>query len=206
MLGVIALEGRDLELADEYAAKAIERYAALGDAEQEAQAHFLRGEVAAARDKPGAARTHYQAALKKMPTHVPSMLQIAAGLAETKGEAAATDSLHASLPRFWPTKGPLDAKTALEGAANFETIVVLTEAPHLSQLLRDALLQDIDSEKDPMRRGIRYFFAATLEVRLREYDIARGHGVLARDEFAETEIPPPIDVQAFLDRLAEAAG
>ncbi|MEM6995172.1 MAG: hypothetical protein AAF721_31965 [Myxococcota bacterium] len=57
-----------------------------------------------------------------------------------------------------------------------------------------------------MRRGIRYFYAATLEVRLREYQIAHGHGVMARDEFAEVEIPAPINVDEFLERLVEATG
>jgi tetratricopeptide (TPR) repeat protein len=206
MLGVIALESRDLDLAAEYATAAIKRYAELEDPEQEAQAHFLRGEVAAARDQPKAARAAYEAALKRMPTHVPSLLQIATVLRDTDGDIAATTSLWKALPRFWPSKEPLDAETAREGASNLEALVIMTEEPHLAQMVRDALLQDIDVEKDAMRRGIRYFFAATLEVRLREYDIARGHGVLAKEEFAESDVPPPIDVQAFLDRLAEAAG
>ena len=206
MLGVIALETRDLDLADEYARSAVKRYSELGDREQEAQAHFLRGEIAAASEKSDAAREHYQAALKKEPTHVPSLLQIASVIAKDEGDAAATTSLAKALPRFWPTNEPLDAMGARVGASNLERLVLMTDQPHAAQLVRDALLQDIDAEDDAMRRGIRYFYAATLEVRLREYDIARGHGVLAKEEFAETDVPPPIDVQAFLDRLAEAAG
>jgi hypothetical protein len=52
-----------------------------------------------------------------------------------------------------------------------------------------------------MRRGLRYFFAAMLDVRLREYQIAHGHGVLAKEEFAESGVEPPIDIEAFLARL-----
>ena len=206
MLGIIALEARDLDVADGYAVDAVRRYAELGDTEQEAQSIFLRGEVAAARGDGKAARKHYESALKKMPHHVPALLQIAAIVVNEKGELEAVRTLHAALPRFLPGKGPLDEGRAREAAANLETLVIMTEDPHLAQLVRDALLDDIDSEPDAMRRGLRYFYAATLDVRLREYDIARGHGALAKEEFAETDVPSPIDVQQFLDRLTEAAG
>lgn len=206
MLGIIALEARDLDVADGYAIDAVRRYAELGDTQQEAQSVFLRGEVAAAKGDGKAARKHYEAALKKMPHHVPALLQIAAIVVMEKGEREAVRTLHAALPRFLPGKGALDEARAREAAANLETLVVMTEDPHLAQLVRDALLDDIDSEPDAMRRGLRYFFAATLDVRLREYDIARGHGALAKGEFEESEVPSPIDVQEFLDRLTEAAG
>ena len=81
---------------------------------------------------------------------------------------------------------------------------MLAEDPHAASISRDALLQSIDEESDPLRKGLRYFYAATLEVRLGEYDIARGHGVLARDEFAETEAVAPVDVDAFLEQLGSA--
>lgn len=206
MLGIIALEGRELDVAEGYAVDAQKRYAQLGDTPQEAQSIFLRGEVAAARGDGKTARKHYEAALKKMPHHVPALLQIAAIIVDEKGEREAVRTLSTALHRFLPGKGPLDEPRAREAAANLETLVVMTEEPHLAQLVRDALLDDIDSEPDAMRRGLRYFYAATLDVRLREYDIARGHGALAKQEFAETEVPSPIDVQEFLDRLTEAAG
>jgi hypothetical protein len=152
------------------------------------------------------ARGHYDAAIERMPQHVPALLQIAGLVREQKGERAAIAGLRAALPRFLLGGGPLNEDSARQAAANLETLVILTEEPHLAQLVRDALLDDIDSEPDAMRRGLRYFYAATLDVRLREFDIAKGHGALAKAEFAESEVPAPIDVQAFLDRLDESAG
>lgn len=206
MLGVIALEAGDLEIADERAVDAERRYKELGDVEQQAQSVFLRGEIAAARGDAKAAQGFYEGALERMPQHVPALLQIAAIQASEQGERAAVRAIHDALPQFLPGKGALDAEGARTAAANLETLVIMTEEPHLAQLVRDALLDDIDDESDAMRRGLRYFFAATLDVRLREYDIARGHGALAKQEFAETDVQAPIDVQDFLDRLAEAAG
>ena len=100
--------------------------------------------------------------------------------------------------------GELDAEAARLAAANVEALVIVAEKPFMAQLCRDALLLDIDEEPDGMRRGIRYFYAATLDIRLREYELAMGHGVLAKDEFQSIDVPPPIDVQRFLDRLMES--
>jgi hypothetical protein len=52
-----------------------------------------------------------------------------------------------------------------------------------------------------VRRGLRYFFAATLDVRLGEYEVAHGHGVLAKEEFAESGMAPPVDIEQFLQRV-----
>ncbi len=205
MLGVIALESGDLDRADLLAAQAATAYAKAGDREQEAQGHFIRGEVARQRDDSAAARTHFEAALARMPRHIPALLAVAGLVHAAEGEAEASEYIHDSLPSLL-LEGVLDAQTAGEAANNVEALVIVADTPFLAQMCRDALLHDIDEEPDPMRRGIRYFYSATLDVRLREYEIAQGHGVLARDEFEQTEVPAPIDVQRFLDRLSESAG
>lgn len=205
MLAVIALEGGDLTRADELAAQATSAYAGLGEPEQEAQASFIRGEVARQREDPAAAREHFEAALARMPTHVPALLAIAGLVHETEGENAAASYLHRSLPALL-LSGELDEARAREAAGNVEALVIVADTPFLAQLCRDALLLDIDEEPDPMRRGIRYFYAATLDVRLREYEIALGHGVLAKDELEQSDVPSPLDVQRFLDRLMESSG
>lgn len=200
MLAVIALEERDLDRADELAREAAENYVKLGDPRNLAEARFVRGEVARARGDLEAAPKHYTAALEEAPLHVPSMLAIAELTRSRAGEPDAIDFLHAQLPRLL-LKGTLDEERAREAASNLEALVIMATEPLMAQLSRDALLLDIDAEPDPMRRGLRYFYAATLDVRLREYEVAHGHGVLARDEFDTAGNGAPVDVQAFLDRL-----
>lgn len=204
MLAVIALEGRELERADTLATQAIAQYAEIGDAEQQAQGHFIRGEIAAATEKLDDARSRYQDALKFAPMHVPSMIALAKLEYLADDESAAVESLHGRLDTLLLGNTPLDAASAREAASNVETLIIIAEEPFVAQITRDALLQDVDSEGDAMRRGIRYFYAATLDVRLREYELAHGHGVMARDEFLEAEEQPPINVDDFLDRLLEA--
>jgi tetratricopeptide (TPR) repeat protein len=200
MLAVISLEERKLDEADQLAAQAIEIYQQLDDPQNTAEAYFIRGEVAMAANKPKLARKHYEAALKLSPLHVPSMLAIATQMFAAEQETEAVDYLHAKLPAF-TLKGKLDDEKARTVATNLEALVVMATEPVMAQLSRDALLQAIDREQDPMRRGLRYFYAATLEVRLREYEMAKGHGVLAKEEFAESTVASPIDVEAFLRRL-----
>jgi tetratricopeptide (TPR) repeat protein len=205
MLAVIALEGGELQRADELAAQAVEAYAKTGEREQEAQGHFIRGEVARQGGKLDVARRHFEAALDRMPNHIPAMLAIAGMLYEAKGEDAAVAYVHGTLPSLL-LEGELDAMRAREAAGNVEAMVIVADQPFLAQLCRDALLSEIEEEPDPMRRGIRYFYAATLEVRLREYQVAMGHGVLAKEELEQSDVPSPLDVQRFLDRLMESAG
>jgi len=204
MLAVIALEGRELERADELARKAIETYGDLGDDGQQAQGQFIRGEIASARKNNKAAAARYRDALALVPLHVPSMIAIAKLAYLADDEEAAVDALHQDVLALLLSGAPLDQAKSREAASNVETLIIMSDEPFVSQLVRDALLQDVDSEGDAMRRGIRYFYAATLDVRLRKYDIAHGHGVMARDEFADSEIPAPIDVDEFLKRLVES--
>ena len=205
MLAVIALEARELDRADELAQAAIERYAEIGDNTQQAQGQFIRGEIAAANEDLKAAKARYGDALKLVPDHVPSMIALAKiAYLEAEDEAAAVDHMVGSLGTLMLDGEPLDPDKTVRAAKNVETLVIMADEPFVSQIARDALLQEVDTEPDPIRRGIRYFFAATLEVRLREYQLAHGHGVMARDEFQEAGVQPPIDIDGFLDRLVEA--
>jgi tetratricopeptide (TPR) repeat protein len=201
MLAVIALEEQDFDRADALADEAGQAYLAIGDTENFAEAQFVRGEVARARGDAASARALYTAVLKDAPLHLPSMLAIAKLVHAKRGEYEAVDNLHRRLPALL-LKGTLDEARAYEVASNLEALVVLATEPLMAQVSRDALLQGIDDEPDPMRRGLRYFYAATLDVRLREYEVARGHAVLAREELQDSEIRSPIDVQSFLDRLS----
>jgi hypothetical protein len=88
-----------------------------------------------------------------------------------------------------------------EAADNLEAVAQLASEGELAVILRDTLLAEVDLEPDPVRRGLRYFMAATIDARLGEYANARAHAVLARDEFKTADIPLPIDVDAFLARI-----
>ena len=201
MLAVIALEENDLETAQRLATDSVARYEKSGERDGMAEAYFVLGEVARAQGKPGLARKHYEAAVKENPLHVPSMLTAATLVRDAKSEVDAVAYLRGRLQRL-VLEGPLDAGRAREVARNLETLVIMATEPAMVQLARDALLDAIDEEPDAMRRGLRYYFAATLDVRLREYEKAHGHGVLAKEEFSEAQIRPPVDVEAFLKRVS----
>jgi tetratricopeptide (TPR) repeat protein len=201
MLAVIALEERDLANAETLATESVARYEQMRDPEAAAEAWFVRGEVAKARNDMGAARKHYETAVKANALHVPSLLALATFVQTNKSEDEAVAYL---AKKFEPLllQGPLDRGRAQEVARNLETLVIMATDPSMVQLSRDALLEKIDAEPDAMRRGLRYFFAATLDVRLREYEMAHGHGVLAKEEFAESTFAPPVDIEAFLQRIS----
>lgn len=204
MLAAIALEQRQLDEADELAKAAAAMYTDGGDREHQAETRFLQGEIARARKQPKAARKHYDAALALEPTHCASILARAEIDVGGDSEDAIAALQHAMVALL--LEGKLDAVKARTVATNLEELLVLATEPHQIQLVRDALLGRIDSEADAMRRGLRYFFAAMLDVRLREYQIAHGHGVLAKEEFAASGVESPIDIEAFLARLGNGNG
>jgi tetratricopeptide (TPR) repeat protein len=205
MLGVIALEQRDLGPADAYAVEAAKTYAKLGDTDQQAQSLFLRGEVARARKDVPAARKHYEAAQKLAPGHPAALLGVARLVLEAEGSTRAIGYIHKALPQIVLT-GPLQGEKLRIASSNLEALSVLATESEIASVCRDAMLTEVELEPDLVRRGLRYFIAATLDARLGEYTHARAHAVLARDEFnAATDVPVPVDVEAFLERLEAVA-
>ncbi len=200
MLAVIALEERELDRAEGLAKEAIAEYRAVKDDPHVAEGDYLLAEIARARKQPKTARKHYEAALRLHPIHAPSILALATLAQATDGADAGASVIHAALPKLMLT-GALDETTARTAADNLADLLALAIEPAHVQLVRDALLDDIDAEPDAMRRGLRYFFAATLDVRLREYEAAQGHGVLAREEFSTSTVVPPVDVDKFLEHV-----
>jgi tetratricopeptide (TPR) repeat protein len=200
MLGVIALEQRELDRADVHAVESAALYAKLGDKDQQAQSVFLRGEVARVRKDAKAARTHYEAALKLAPDHAAALLGITRLVLTSEGASRAVSYLQKQLPQLLFT-GPLKGDKVLQAADNLEGMAQLASDSELAVVLRDTLLAEVDLETDAVRRGLRYFMAANIDARLGEYQHARAHAVLARDEFKSADIPLPIDVDAFLARI-----
>lgn len=200
LLAVIALEERELEQADKYIDEALKQFKALGDPAQEAQAHFVRGEIAVARKQPKAAREAYEAALARDPEHSGALLGLVQLELDNDGEIAATAALARRLPALIG-EGPLDAESAERATARLEALVILISDPALATICRGALLGEVEREPDAIRRGLRYYFAATLDIRLGEFQSAQGHALLARDELAEIEGAPPVDVDDLLRNL-----
>jgi len=203
MLAAIAFELRELDNAESLAEQALKTYAGVKDASGQAQVWHLRGEIAWARggkEAMSSARERYEKALSLDPQYVPAVLSLASLALEDGRGSDAVDLVHRHLGDL-VGKETMDEPGMQDAAANLEGLVVLTEEPAMVQLVRDALLLRIDAEPDAARRGLRYFFAATLDARLQEYQMAHGHGVLARDEFEESPLDPPMDIDAFLDRV-----
>jgi tetratricopeptide (TPR) repeat protein len=204
LLAVISLEQRQWNEAEALALAAARRYATLGDPMQQAQCEFIRGEVRRGQRRIEAARERYEAALELVPSHAAAVLAIAGLEREGQGPTAAIDWLHGALARLMPGEA-LDERAARTASSNLEAAVILTdENLELSELLRDALLLDVDAEPDATRRGLRYYYAATLDVRLGDYPRASGHAALARDELAEAEVSPPVDAEQLLEQLDSA--
>ena len=205
MLGVIALEQRDLGPADAYAIEAAKVYEKLGDKDQHAQSLFLRGEVARARKDPVAARKHYEAAQQLAPGHPAAVLGVARIVLTAEGTSRAIAYIQKVLPQIVLT-GPLAGDRLRIAASNLEALSMLATESEIAALCRDAMLVEVELEPDLVRRGLRYFIAATLDARLGEYTHARAHALLARDEFvAAPDVPVPVDVAAFLERLDAVA-
>jgi tetratricopeptide (TPR) repeat protein len=200
LLAVVALEQRALEQADAYAREALAAYKSQKDPDQEAQTAFLQGEIASARADKAAARRAYEAALARVPAHSAALLALARLLLDTEGEPAAVTAIAAHLGAILGA-GPLSPEAARKASEELESLVILISEPPVALLCRGALLDGVDSEPEPLRRGLRYFYAATLDIRLGEFQAARGHAILARDELAEAPGDPPVDIGELLRNL-----
>jgi tetratricopeptide (TPR) repeat protein len=208
MLAAIAFEQSELLDAETLAAEAAAKYDELGDPGQRGQVAFLRGEIGLAADDLDRAEKHYEAALAIVPNHTGAMLGLAEVVRDRSGALAASERLHGLIAEL-SGSGEIDEQRAINLVDDLESLVIIANADELeiAQITRDALLLDIDVHTDPFVRGIRYFYAAALEVRLGEYDLARGHAATAALEFEDSSLGTPVKAnpREFLDRLAEAS-
>lgn len=208
MLAMIAFEQREYDEADKLAAEAAERYAEFGDPGQRAQCALLRGEVALASERLADARTHFTHALELAPAQVGALIGLTEVTRREQGAPAAAELLHTQILML-TGDAELDDHSAPILVDTLESLVIIANASELelAQITRQALLMTIDGEPDPYKRGLRYFYAAALEVRLGDYEAARGHATTAALEFEDSGLPVPekVDPRTFLDRLTEAA-
>lgn len=206
MLAAVAYEQGELDEADELAMQAADAYATLGDTEQGAQCVYLRGEVARAGSRWDAADGHYRSVLAQEPIHPGAMLGRAAVELGRGDQNGAVEVLAGHVRELMGGDRELSESDALAVIDSVEALAIVANADTLEvvQVVRAALLLDIESEPDPFRRGVRFFYAATLEVRLGDYESARGHAVTASIEFEDSwvTIPDKANPRGFLDRLA----
>jgi tetratricopeptide (TPR) repeat protein len=209
MLAAISFEQSELAEAETLAAEAAAGYEQLGDPGQRAQVAFLRGEIGLAADDFDRAQKHYEESLALLPNHTGAMLGLAEVERDRSGSLAASERLHGLIAKLMLGEQELDERLASGLVDDLESLVIIANADEieLAQITRDALLLDIDVEPDPFRRGLRYFYAAALEVRLGEYELARGHAATAGLEFEDSAlgVPSKANPREFLDRLAEAS-
>jgi tetratricopeptide (TPR) repeat protein len=208
MLAMIAFEQREYDEADALAAAAAEAYAELGDPVQRAQCAVLRGEVALAAERFADARKHFTQALELSSAQVGALVGLTDVTRRDQGALAAAEQLHGHIVAL-TGDAELDDESAAILVDTIEALVIIvanSSELELAQITREALLMTIDAEPDPYRRGLRYFYAATLEVQLGDYQAAQGHATTAQLEFEDSGLPVPekADPRAFLDRLAEA--
>jgi hypothetical protein len=203
MLAVIALEQLELTQAEAYADEAQRAYKELDDVQQQAQVLVVRGEIARARKQPVAARKHFRAAQALVPAHVPAILGEAKLLLADGAELDAISLIRDKLALLVPAGADLEVRMRV-AADNLEALVVMASEPELVTACRAALLDAVEDDPDVLRRGLRYFYAATLDAKLGEYQHARGHAILARDEFTEGEELAALvgQVDAFLSQIA----
>lgn len=205
MLAAIAYEQSEFDNAEAFAADAAARYEEVGDPLQQAQVAALRGEIALSAKQLERAEGHFEQAISLLPNHSGAMLGLTEVERARSGELLASERLTGLIRQLMRGEDELDELGALSVVDNLEELVILANSGELelAQLTRDALLFEIDVESDPFRRGLRYFYAAALEVRLGDYDSARGHAATAGVEFDETWVPVPAkaDPREFLERL-----
>ncbi len=199
MLAMAALDAHELDQARKLAGEAEAQQKKLGHRTMQAEVAFLRGEIERAAGQDGPARKAYERALTLDPGHVGAVLALASLAGRRGGEEAAVASLGERLPRLLGT--PTDELSARMAAGAGEALVAAADEPMLAQAVRDALITEIEADPSAPRRALRYFFAAVLEARLAEYERARGHALLAREELSEIAFPMPLDIEEFLASL-----
>jgi tetratricopeptide (TPR) repeat protein len=207
MLALIALEQREYDEADRLASEAGERYAEFGDPHQRGQCAMLRGEVALESGRYADARTHFSHALELAPGQVAAIVGMAEVERRDRGSIAAAEFLHGHVLALTGDE-ELSEPAAAKLVDSLEALVIVANSGELelAQITRDALLLNIEEEPDPFRRAMRNFYAAALEVRLGDYEAARGHAAVAQLELEDSPLPVPIKAnpREFLDRLTES--
>lgn len=167
-----------------------------------ADAWTLAARSAWAMNKATLAAKHLKRALQSDPVHPGAWaLRI---LMRAEPTSACTDQLPARLEPLWDI--PWAQSPTLFWLLDDVLVLLDQEGEAALRCLAQALVWNIDQEPDPALRGIRYFYAATLDTRLGDLPGALGRALLARAEFESAGSPRhPLPVQALIDALKQEA-
>lgn len=201
LLASIAIDGNDFVEAKTRATAALEAYRQLGVAELAARALATRGEAQRRLKQFDAAASDFQAARKLDPMSIEAIVGNTRVVLARDGEVAAATALYGDAIALMGAD-TVDPETLPDAAARLEALIVAANADlELAQVARDAMLREVDLDDDVLRRALRYYFAATLDVALGDYDAARGHAATAETEFESYGLEAPPGVRALLDNL-----
>lgn len=206
LLASIALDAQDPAEADARATKALARYTEVEAPLYAARALSLRGEARRQQGKLTDALKDFELARKQDPMSAEAMVGAARVHLEQGDRSRALESLREGILALASQDALDEATLALAGERIESLVVLVNEELVLAELGRDALLHEIDLDDAPLRRGLRYYFAATLDVALGNYDAGRGHAVAAETEFEGEMVEVPDGIRSLLDRLAQLSG
>lgn len=165
-----------------------------------AQAWTLAARSAWALGNASLSAKHLRQALRKDPTHSGAWALYI--LMHSEPSEACTSELPARLEPLWDISWA--QPPTLFWLLDDMLAILDQEGPDPLACLAQALVWDIDQEQDPALRGIRYFYAATLDTRLGDLQSALGRALLARAEFESAGSPQhPLPVQALIDALGQ---
>ena len=208
LLAQIALDSGNYPEAETRASAAHRAYGEVQSAPGRAQALAVRGESHRKREKLDEAKADFDAAIKLDSQNTEARLGRIRVAALTDGSAKALDMMREQILGLVGSQLDADDPEAIaDAAARLEGLIIaINEDLEMATLCRAGLLHEVDLDADPLRRGLRYYFAATLDVALGDYAAAQGHAAASELEFEEAGVPIPDGVTALLGRLAELTG
>lgn len=197
-----AFEDKRFDDAEKLAAKGATRLAK-NQAEMRAQAWSLAARSSWARSSKVTTSEHLARA-QKAQAHHPSLLALHSLIASQTPERC-SEELASKLAPLW--KLAWKEAPALLWALDELMREADRDGPDSLRCLASALVWNVDACPEPALRGIRYFYAATLDTRLGLVESALGRAIVARSEFESAgSAHPKLPVQELIDALQPQVG
>lgn len=211
LLAEIALESGNFVEAETRAAEAEDAYATIEAKFGRAQALVLRAESHRRREQHAEAKALYASATRLDPQNIDARLGNTRVTLVVDGPSAALNEMREHILILiggeLADEGDPQPASVAEAAGRLEAFIIsINEDLEMASLCRSALLHEVDLDEDPLRRGLRYYFAATLDVALGDYGAGQGHAAAAELEFETAQVEVPEGVTLLLERLAGLNG
>jgi tetratricopeptide (TPR) repeat protein len=212
LLAQIALDGGNFIEAKTRAGAALDAYTEIEQVGGQAQSLVMRGDSHLRLEDLPAAKKDYDRAIELDPGNTEARLgRTRITLAEEGSSQALAQMREQILALIGGQLAGDDAEERPEGLAAAASrleglIIAINEDLEMASLCRAALLHEVDLDEAPLRRGLRYYFAATLDVALGDYAAGQGHAAAAELEFESAGVATPDGVTLLLERLAGLTG